>query len=400
MEITAHCGARPSHASWQGQIVSLSGQRGYLSLDDIGYGSGDGFKGWNCRHDWYPYFEGSTRMYSEKDIEELNAANIEFPDGSMHTYYEAEQYQRVYERKIRETKRILAAQDECIKNTSSDSLKKAMKNDFDKYAIKLKGQEAKLNDFCEKTGLLKDNARVQKYGFGRSTAQSAVQRDKSLYNDYKKYMGSRAISQSEFRTAFLTKNKEYKLYQNVVEVNKLYKTDFGNVEPYKIYELDQQALREKSNNFTSDYKKSGNFAIMDYNNEYYYAHSQANTGTTAYDKYKGDKTHLATTSNNENERSFKTFDVEQSTGKKTTNKSTSIRYNTYEDTEAKLFESLEKTWYNDNNKIIIILSERGMCDSCKYVAEQFITKHPEAKVNIVSGKNATGISWKGRKTYA
>lgn len=173
MEITAHCGARPSHAQWQGQVVSLSGRKGYLSLSDIGYGTGDGFKGWNCRHDWYPYFEGSPRMYSEKDIEELNAENIKFPDGSMHTYYEAEQYQRAYERAIRETKRILAAQDECINNTSSESLKRAMQNDFDKFAVKLKKQEAKLNDFCDKTGLLKDNARVQKYGFGRSTAQRA-----------------------------------------------------------------------------------------------------------------------------------------------------------------------------------------------------------------------------------
>lgn len=173
MEITAHCGARPSHAQWQGQVVSLSGRKGYLSLSDIGYGTGDGFKGWNCRHDWYPYFEGSPQMYTDKDIEKLNTENIKFPDGSMHTYYEAEQYQRTYERAIRETKRILAAQDECIKNTSSESLKRAVQNDFDKFSIKLKKQEAKLNDFCNKTGLLKDNARVQKYGFGRGAAQRA-----------------------------------------------------------------------------------------------------------------------------------------------------------------------------------------------------------------------------------
>lgn len=174
MEITAHAGARPSHASWQGQIVSLSGRKGYLSLSDIGYGEGDGFKGWNCRHDWFPYFEGSTRMYSEKDLKELDAENIEFPDGSMHTLYEAEQYQRALERKIRETKRILAAQDEFFNNTSSESMKKAIKNNFDDFSIKLKRQEAQMNAFCEKTGLLVDNARVQKYGFGRSTAQKAV----------------------------------------------------------------------------------------------------------------------------------------------------------------------------------------------------------------------------------
>ena len=73
MEITAHAGARPSHSSWQGQIVSLSGRKGYLSLSDIGYGTGDGFKGWNCRHDWFPYFEGSTRMYLDKDLKDLEA---------------------------------------------------------------------------------------------------------------------------------------------------------------------------------------------------------------------------------------------------------------------------------------------------------------------------------------
>ena len=57
MELTAHGGARPEHASWQGKIVSLSGQRGYLSKRDIGYGTATGFKGVNCRHDWYPYFK-------------------------------------------------------------------------------------------------------------------------------------------------------------------------------------------------------------------------------------------------------------------------------------------------------------------------------------------------------
>ena len=113
-------------------------------------------------------------MYSDKDLKELDAENIEFPDGSMHTLYEAEQYQRVLERKIRETKRILAAQDEFFNNTSSESMKKAIKNNFDDFSIKLKRQEAQMNAFCEKTGLLVDNARVQKYGFGRSTAQKAV----------------------------------------------------------------------------------------------------------------------------------------------------------------------------------------------------------------------------------
>ena len=178
MEITAHAGARPSHAAWQGQVVSLSGRKGYLSLSDIGYGSGDGFKGWNCRHDWYPYFDGSTRMYDEEKLKQMDAKNIEYPDGSMHTLYEAEQKQRAYERKIRESKRILAAYDESIKNADDEAIKKAYQNIFNKESVKLKNREAELNNFCDKTGLLKRNDRVQKYGFGRSTAQKAVQANK------------------------------------------------------------------------------------------------------------------------------------------------------------------------------------------------------------------------------
>ncbi len=178
MEIAAHAGARPSHAAWQGQIVSLSGQRGYLSLSDIGYGTGDGFKGWNCRHDWYPYFEGSSRMYSAKDLEELNAKNIEYPDGSMHTLYEAEQQQRAFERKIRATKRTLAACDEALNNLSDEELLQKLEKNFSHYSVKLKRQESELNSFCNKTGLLKDNSRSQAYGFGRSTAQKAVWRKK------------------------------------------------------------------------------------------------------------------------------------------------------------------------------------------------------------------------------
>lgn len=184
MEITAHAGARPAHAAWQGKIVSLSGQSGYLSLDDIGYGTGAGFKGWNCRHDWYPYFEGSTRMYSDKELAALEEKNIEFPDGSMHTLYEAEQYQRGLERKIRESKRILAAKDELLKNSSEDLNHSELQSRFDKFSVKLKSQEAQLRAFCNKTGVRSDSSRTRTVGFGKSTARKAVGSANRHYLDY------------------------------------------------------------------------------------------------------------------------------------------------------------------------------------------------------------------------
>lgn len=105
MELSAHVGARPSHAEWQGKIVSLSGENSkYLSLSDIGYGEVTGFKGANCRHDWYPFFEGiSSRAYDDEELEDYDPEPFEFEDKE-YTYYEATQKQRQIERSIRKYK--------------------------------------------------------------------------------------------------------------------------------------------------------------------------------------------------------------------------------------------------------------------------------------------------------
>lgn len=89
-------------------------------------------------------------MYSAKEIEELNAKNIEYPDGSMHTLYEAEQQQRAFERKIRATKRTLAACDEALNNLSDEELLQKSEKNFSHYSSKLKRQESELNSFCKK----------------------------------------------------------------------------------------------------------------------------------------------------------------------------------------------------------------------------------------------------------
>lgn len=229
MEITAHAGARPSHASWQGQIVSLSGRKGYLSLSDIGYGTGDGFKGWNCRHDWFPYFEGSTRMYSEKDLEELDAENIEFPDGSMHTLYEAEQYQRALERRIRQTKRTLAACDEALNNLSDEETLKNLQKEFNWNSKKLKRQESKLNAFCEKTGLLPDNSRTQVSGFGKSTSQKAVWSNKKSVAKSSKKSIIKNIDVDDFEVVTYGKNIDAEVSKVIVDVMTKCETDGGFV---------------------------------------------------------------------------------------------------------------------------------------------------------------------------
>lgn len=100
MELTAHAGARPTHQEWQGQIVSLSGNPDYLSLNDIGYGSAEGFMGVNCRHNWYPYFPGkSKRFWDDETLETFKYKGK--------TYDEHSAYQRLrnLERTVRKHER-------------------------------------------------------------------------------------------------------------------------------------------------------------------------------------------------------------------------------------------------------------------------------------------------------
>lgn len=107
METTAHLGARLSHSVWQGQIVSLSGENTkYLSLEDIGYGEVTGFMGANCKHNWYPFFEGLSSPYSSDYLEELQSKTIHYK-GKEYSYYEATQIQRQMERDIRNIKKSL-----------------------------------------------------------------------------------------------------------------------------------------------------------------------------------------------------------------------------------------------------------------------------------------------------
>lgn len=70
VEVTAHIGARPSHAEWQGQIYSLvRGDPKYpYFYDATGYGTGEGLGGWNCRHNFFPYFEGIDTPYHSPDF--------------------------------------------------------------------------------------------------------------------------------------------------------------------------------------------------------------------------------------------------------------------------------------------------------------------------------------------
>ena len=163
MELSAHSGARPSHAEWQGQIVSLSGRKGYLNKDDIGYGTGAGFGGYNCQHDWYPYFEGiSTRNYNDKMLKQMNAKCIEY-NGKKYSEYEISQIQRKMEREIRSAKREKVAYQTAV-SESSGELKGVMQKALAYSKSDVSDKQAKMRDFINQTGQQRQYFREQNYG--------------------------------------------------------------------------------------------------------------------------------------------------------------------------------------------------------------------------------------------
>ena len=164
MEISAHAGARPSHAEWQGQIVSLSGDNDkYLSLDDIGYGEVTGFMGANCRHNWYPFFEGvSERNWTKEMLDDIDPEPFEF-EGKEYTFYEATQKQRQIERTIRKYKHRVMMYDKV-----GDKESKLIAQ------VRLQRQRQLYKDFNKAGKLRPTSVNTHVYGYNKSKASQEV----------------------------------------------------------------------------------------------------------------------------------------------------------------------------------------------------------------------------------
>ena len=156
---SAHYGARPSHAEWQGRPCCVSGPKlvggvQYPGLVQLtGYGGVGGLKGVNCRHSIGPYYPGVTEL-----------PDLSFPRESGHfgmtseECYEAMQRQRELERRVRGTKREIAAMEQA-----------GIGLETPRYAQKrlLHGrQQQALRKHCEESGLVRNYPREKAYGVG------------------------------------------------------------------------------------------------------------------------------------------------------------------------------------------------------------------------------------------
>lgn len=149
VEVTAHAGARPEHAAWQGQVYSRSGASAKYPdfVGTTGYGTGAGLGGWNCRHSFFPYFEGSPRAYTPEMLRAYDEKRYHH-NGRAMTAYEAGQRQRYIERQIRRWKRENIAM-------------QAAGQDTRESAAKIKQWQDTQKDFLRQTGLKRQSDREQ-----------------------------------------------------------------------------------------------------------------------------------------------------------------------------------------------------------------------------------------------
>lgn len=168
VETSAHGGARPSHAEWQGRRFHRGGAVDYLGKhypdfeQATGYGTGAGLCAWNCRHTFFAVFPelGDPPTWTEESLQELNARNIEY-NGKLYTQYEVNQMQRARERNVRKWKKRYLAESAAGSDTTDS-------------AVRLKAARQSLSEFAKATGARVDSARTSVHGFGRSASSKAA----------------------------------------------------------------------------------------------------------------------------------------------------------------------------------------------------------------------------------
>lgn len=109
-EVTAHAGARPSHAEWQGKVYKHSELVSVCGLGDV-----TGLCGANCRHAYYAFFPGiSVRAYSDDDLQRIKDqdAKEETWLGKTYNGYERTQKARQYESTMRQQRSYIQALNE------------------------------------------------------------------------------------------------------------------------------------------------------------------------------------------------------------------------------------------------------------------------------------------------
>ncbi len=230
-EVTAHTGARPTHAEEQGKQFAINPK------DAAKYGVGlwsdveHLWEEYNCRHSYFGIILGvSEPQYTNKELKQMKEATVKL-NGEEIPYYEATQKQRALENEIRKAKR------------SVQILEKA-KEDNEIQKIELSQLNKKYIEFCNKTGLERSYNRVK---ISNYNSTNLVKSDIIRLPNYEKAI----IPEEKFTKYALSadKNKaqafELALGYNLNNYTKLIQNIRNNINKFNAVEKDDQGYGKR-----------------------------------------------------------------------------------------------------------------------------------------------------------
>ena len=152
-EVSAHAGARPEHAKWQGKVYTKEELKSVCGL-----GSVTGLLGANCYHTYYPFFPGiSERAYTDAELKNYRLDKPKAYKGKEYTQYEALQLMRRLETTMR-------AQREYINGLK---VGKADENTITIERFKYRTQMAEYKNVAKHFNLKEQRERIYIDGLGR-----------------------------------------------------------------------------------------------------------------------------------------------------------------------------------------------------------------------------------------
>lgn len=172
-EVTAHLGARPSHAEEQGKQFAVSKKDASKYGLELWSDVAELWEEYNCRHSYFGIILGvSEPVYTNNELEKLKNATVTL-NGKQVPYYKATQRQRQFESDIRNTKRSIQTLDKAGIDSSNQR-------------SKLRQLQMKQTAFCKETGLEKDYSRMKIVKI-KTNEQAKYKDITEQFNSVKKY---------------------------------------------------------------------------------------------------------------------------------------------------------------------------------------------------------------------
>lgn len=245
VEVSSHMGARPTHAEWQGKIYWRKKKYKNYSNFEIAtqYGTGNGLGGWNCRHSYFPYFEGLSSKSFDR-----------YRKGENQDRYELDQEQRYNERKIREWQRRQSVNKAGGVDTTRESRKvrewKQRQSDFLKEHADMKRNHAR-EWITDKSSIGKFNRLKESYAMDKESVKIRVNNRESRIaaNSYE----TAVIYDQSGNVLLIKKGKEHAveftlpelsiMKDAVVTHNHPRNTTFSPDDIYMLRDWDMQELR-------------------------------------------------------------------------------------------------------------------------------------------------------------